>query len=178
VLNTSSAYCAKRSDSGVADNRFVFERVGFSAKMNELEAAVGIGNLDVYAEILGKRRENLYYLMERFEPFRQYLATIGKEDHEEIGPHAFPMIVQEKARFTRDDLTRHLWKHEIDTRTLFSSMPTQCAGFGFLGYRPGDFPNSEYIGDNGIHIGVHQEIGKRECDHVLRVVEEFLEKNA
>ena len=62
----------------------------------------------------------------------------------------------------------------IDTRTLFSSMPTQCPGLEFLGYKKGDFPNAEYIGDNGIHIGVHQEIDKAGCDYILETIDEFL----
>lgn len=175
VLNLASAYCAKRFQYGDnADIRFMFERIGFSAKMNELEAAIGLGNLDIYSDILNKRRENLYYLMKKFNKFSPYLVTIEKEPHEEIGPHALPIIVQEQAKFTRNQLVDFLEKKGIDTRNLFSSMPTQCPGFSFLGYKLGDFPNAEYIGENGIHIGVHQDLGKKECDYVLNIVEDFL----
>lgn len=175
VLNTASAYCDKRFKYNT-DIRFVFERIGFSSKMNELEAAIGIGNLDIYDEILQKRRNNLYYLIEEFEKFKPYLATIEKEPYEEIGPHALPMIVQEQAKFTRDQLADSLEKKGIDTRTLFSSMPTQCPGFNFLGYKEGDFPNAEYIGNNGIHIGVHQDIDKEGCDYIINTIEELTRK--
>ncbi|MBI4652169.1 DegT/DnrJ/EryC1/StrS family aminotransferase [Candidatus Desantisbacteria bacterium] len=179
LLNKESAYCAKRFSYGDnKDIRFIFERIGFSSKMNELEAAVGLGNLDIYYDILNKRRENLYYLIEQFKKFSPFLSTINKEPYEEIGPHALPIIVQEKANFTRDELTNFMEKKDIDTRSLFSSMPTQCNGFDFLGYKPGDFPEAEYIGNNGIHIGVHQNLGKKECDYILTVLEEFLDKKA
>lgn len=175
VLNTASAYCAKRFKYGDnTDIRFMFERIGFSTKMNELEAAVGIGNIDAYDDILRKRRENLYYLMEAFRQFEPYLATIEKEPHEEIGPHALPIIIQENAPFTRSEFVAHLEKNGIDTRSLFSSMPTQCPGFAFLGHRSGDFPNAEYIGNNGIHVGVHQDLGPPECDHLINTVERFI----
>ncbi|HPL64595.1 MAG TPA: DegT/DnrJ/EryC1/StrS family aminotransferase [Syntrophales bacterium] len=178
VLNRSSSYCAKRFSYGDNnDIRFIFERIGFSAKMNELEAAVGIGNLDVYRRILNKRRANLYYLLDQVKSFYPYLTTIEKEPHEEIGPHALPMIIQEEAGFTRNRFVAFLEKKGIDTRTLFSSMPTQCAGFRYLGYRPGDFPNAEYIGERGIHIGVHQDIGRKECDYILNVISDFVSKN-
>ena len=178
VLNRSSSYCAKRFSYGDNnDIRFIFERIGFSAKMNELEAAVGIGNLDVYRRILNKRRANLYYLLDQVKSFYPYLTTIEKEPHEEIGPHALPMIIQEEAGFTRNRFVAYLEKKGIDTRTLFSSMPTQCAGFRYLGYRPGDFPNAEYIGERGIHIGVHQDIGRKECDYILNVISDFVSKN-
>jgi len=178
VLNVASAYCAKRFQYGDnADIRFMFERIGFSTKMNELEAAIGLGNLDLYNDILLKRRENLYYLVDGFKRFNPYLVTIEKEPYEEIGPHALPIIVQEKAKFTRNQLVNFMEKKGIDTRNLFSSMPTQCPGYGFLGYTLGDFPNAEYIGENGIHIGVHQDLGRKECDYVLNILEEFLSAN-
>lgn len=175
VVNTASAYCAKRFQYGDnADIRFIFERIGFSSKMNELEAAIGLGNLDMYQEILQKRRENLYYLLSQFGQFNPYLTTIEKEFHEEIGPHALPIIIQEGARFTRNQLVTYFEKNGIDTRDLFSSIPTQCKGFSFLGYEPGSFPNAEYIGNNGIHIGVHQDLGKEECDYIIEVISGFL----
>jgi dTDP-4-amino-4,6-dideoxygalactose transaminase len=177
VLNTTSAYCPQRFQQGDnTDRRFIFERIGFSSKMNEIEAAIGLGNLEVYKNILNKRRKNLYYLMKKFKRFSPYLSTIEKKPYEEIGPHAFPVIIGQEARFKRNQLMDYLGKKEIDTRTLFSSMPTQCTGFNFLGYKIGDFPNAEYIGENGIHIGVHQEMGRRECDYFIQAVEEFLAK--
>ena len=179
VLNITSGYCAKRfSNENGEDIRFTFERIGYSSKMNELEAAVGIGNMDEYQKILEKRRENLIYLMNKFRKFEPYLVTIEEESHERIGPHAFPVIIQEGAKFSRNQLVDFLEKHGIDTRNLFSSMPTQCPGFGFLGYKYGEFPNAEYIGKNGIHIGVHQDIGKEECDYVIDTIGSFLSENS
>ena len=177
VLNTASAYCPKRFRYGEnSDIRFIFERIGFSSKMNEVEAAIGIGTLDIYEEVLKKRRENLYYMMEKLQRFSPYVKTIRKEPYEEIGPHALPIIVGEEAPFTRDQLVGHMETNGIDTRTLFSSMPTQCGGFSFLGYKHGAFPVAEYIGENGIHIGVHQDLDRDDCDYVIGVIEGFLGK--
>lgn len=176
VLNTNSGYCSKRFQYGGTDIRFVFERIGYSAKMNELEAAIGLGALDVYNSILKKRRKNLYYLMEQFKRFKPFLATIKKEEYEEIGPHALPIIIQEEAQFSRDEFIDYLNKKGVDTRNLFLSMPTQCPGFLPLGYKLGEFPNAEYLGNNGLHVGVHQDLGKKECDYFLNTVEEFLSK--
>lgn len=178
VLNISSGYCAKRFKYGEgSDIRFVFERIGYSCKMNELEAAVGIGNLDIYEKILKKRRKNLISMMRDFKKFSPYLVTIEEGPDEKIGPHAFPMIIQEGAPFTRNQLVDFLEKRGIDTRDLFSSMPTQCPGFAFLKYKLGDFPEAEYIGNDGIHIGVHQDIGEEEIEYVMDTIKKFLELN-
>jgi dTDP-4-amino-4,6-dideoxygalactose transaminase len=46
VLNTKDAECDKRfNNKAKMDIRFIFERIGYSSKMNELEAAVGLGNI-------------------------------------------------------------------------------------------------------------------------------------
>jgi len=175
TLNISTNYCPKRFQNG-KDIRFVFERVGFSSKMNELEAAVGIGNLEIYEEILKKRRANLLLMMEKFKQFSYYFITLKEEPYEEIGPHAFPVILKKNLPFSRNELVEFLIKHGIDTRDLFSSIPTQCNGYKFLNYKLGDFPISEYIGNNGFHIGVHQDIKKSDIEYIIETIKKFLKK--
>lgn len=177
ILNTNSAYCQKRFKQD-RDIRFIFERIGYSCKMNELEAAVGIGSLHMYEKIIEKRRQNLLTMIDRFQKFKRYFTTIEQEKDELIGPHAFPMVVKEGAGFSRDQFVSYLEKNNIDTRDLFTSMPTQCPGFRFLKYRLGDFPSAEYIGNNGLHIGVHQDLGDGHIDYFISTVEKFLTTHA
>lgn len=179
VLNISSGYCSKRFNYGKdSDIRFMFERIGYSCKMNELEAAIGIGNIEQFNPILRKRRANLAYLMGNFPEFEPYLTTFKEEKGERIGPHAFPVIVADSAGFSRKEIVNYLEKNGVETRPLFSSMPTQCPGFKFLGYRLGDFPNAEYTGNNGFHIGVHQDLTKEHLDYFLDRVRDFLAMKA
>ena len=176
VLNVSPNHCPKRFENGTGrDSRFVFERIGYSCKMNEMEAAIGLGSIELFHEILDKRRRNLLHVLSQFNRFRPYLETISEGPDERIGPHAIPIIVQKAASFRREELAGYMESSGIETRTLFASMPTQCAGFRFLGYREGQFPNAEYIGDHGIHIGVHQDLGLEEMDYVLETLDRFLE---
>jgi len=173
TLRIGGGYCPKRFQYG-EDIRFIFERIGYSTKMNELEAAVGLGNLDIYDEILEKRRKNWLSLNEKFEKFKPYLTTIKEGKDEKIGPHAFPIIIQEGVPFNRNQLVDFLEKNEIETRSLFSSMPTQCKGFSFLGYKLGDFPNAECIGNYGLHIGIHQDLNEEHINYFISKLKEFL----
>lgn len=175
VVNTSNGYCPKRFKHG-KDIRFIFERVGYSSKMNELEAAVGIGSLNMYQKIINKRRYNLLTMIKRFQEFDRYLFSIKQEKNELIGPHAFPIIVRKSASFTRDQLVDYYKKNGIDTRDLFVSMPTQCPGFSYLGYRLGDFPNAEFMGNNGVHVGVHQDITDEHIDYLVKTTGKFLKE--
>ena len=167
--------CAKRFVDG-EDKRFTFPRVGYSCKMNELEAAVGIANIEIYNDIVETRHQNLMFVLDRFHKFSPYLSTIREESWEKIGPHAIPIIINEEASFTRAELTAYFNEHGIDSRTLFLSMPTQVPGFGFLGHKLGEFPVAEYMGHNGLHIGCHHDLGIEEMEYVLNVIETFLTK--
>ena len=154
--------------------KFTFERIGFSAKMNELEAAVGLGNIDIFEDILSRRRRNMYYLIEKFRRFDKVFITLKEEPFEKLGPHAFSIIVREGAGFTKDEFVAFLEAKSVDSRNLFYSMPTQCPSYAFLGHQRGEFPEAEYCSDHGTHIGIHQDIGLHQLDHVVSVVEEFL----
>lgn len=177
VMNVDTVtYCAKRfRGEGGEDIRFTFDRIGYSCKMNELEAAIGIGAMEVYDDILKKRHDNLMYVLSRFDRFAPWLSTIKEEAHEQIGPHAIPIVINEGAPFTRTELTQYLETNGIETRTLFVSMPTQCPGFEYLGYKLGQFPNAEYMGHNGLHIGVHQDVGIEEMEYVLATIGRFID---
>lgn len=176
-LNVSGGFCEKRfANPDLGDIRFIFERVGYSAKMNELEAAVGIANLANYSAILEKRRHNLLALMDGVRKFSPYLETISEEKHEKIGPHALPLLLSKDAPFTRNEFVLYLEKHGIDTRSLFQSMPTQCPGFAFLGHKLGQFPEAEYAGTHGLHIGVHQDINDEDISYVLECIGDFVSR--
>lgn len=177
VMNAGAITCSKRFKNG-ADMRFMFERIGYSAKMNELEAAVGLGNIKAWPKYLAQRRENLSYLLKHFRKFEPYLLTIKEEEYETIGPHAFPVIVGRKAKFTRDELVDYLNRHGIDSRNLFLSMPTQCPGLAFLGYKLGQFPVAEYIGCSGFHIGLHQDLNTEHMEYFVEVIERFLKEKS
>lgn len=177
VLNTKSKYCQLRFKYGT-DIRFIFERIGYSAKMNELEAIIGLGYLEIYPCIYRKRKKNFLYIREKFRKFNHYFFTTECKPYEELAPYAFPIILREDLKFTRDEFVTYLENNGIDTRSLFLSMPTQCQGFNFLGYKFGDFPEAEYIGNNGLHMGIHQDITKEHIDYFIELVERFLIQKA
>jgi dTDP-4-amino-4,6-dideoxygalactose transaminase len=117
-------------------------------------------------------------LFEHFKKFEPFLTTISEKHYEMIGPHAFPIIVGKDMPFTRDQLVDYLSKHGIDSRNLFLSIPTQCPGFQFLGYARGDFPVAEYVGVNGLHIGVHQDLTLKHMKYFIEIIGSFIKKYA
>jgi dTDP-4-amino-4,6-dideoxygalactose transaminase len=91
-----------------------------------------------------------------------------------MAPYCFPIILSEGAGFSRDEFSAYLERNGIDTRSLFLSMPTQCAAFAFLGHKLGEFPEAEFIGKSGLHVGVHQDITAEHMDYLIEITEKFL----
>jgi len=178
ISTVSGEQCEKRfADNTIGDRRFHFQRIGYSSRMNDLEAALGIGSLELYDDIIQIRHNNLLAMLDGFKKFEEFFTIYPEEAHERIGPHAFPFVLKENVPFTRDELLIYLQLNGIDPRTLFTSIPTQCGGYEFLGHKLGDFPHSEYVGTKGIHIGVHQDITPDDVKYFLNVIDNFIVKH-
>ncbi len=172
--NDQMAEAAKSLRNHGIDGKFRFKRIGFSAKMNEIEAAVGLGNIDIFHEILEKRRRNVRYLIKHFAPFEKYFWYLKEDAYEVLGPHAFSMILKPGLNFTKDEFVTYLEREGVDSRNLFYSIPTQTPSYEFMGYKLGDFPETEYCSDHGTHIGCHQDIELSHCDYAIETVVKFL----
>lgn len=172
--NEQMAEAARSLRNHGIDGKFRFKRIGFSAKMNEIEAAVGLGNIDIFHHILETRRRNVRHLIKNFSRFDKYFWYLNEDAHEVLGPHAFSMIVKPGFNFTKDEFVTFLEKEGVDSRNLFYSIPTQTPSYEFMGHKLGDFPETEYCSDHGTHIGCHQDIEISQCDYAIDAVARFL----
>ena len=134
---------------------FDFQRIGFNSRMNELTAAIGLEGVEYFDKTFNKRKDNLYKLLELTEELSDYLYFLKEESHEKISPHAFSVVLKDK-KYDRDKLYSYLESKGIQCKTLFGSLPTQHQAFKFLNQDYGQFPESEYVGENGLHFGTHQ----------------------
>ena len=178
VLNIDSSYCPLRFKYGEnIDTRFFFERIGFSGKMTEIEAALGIDQFEKLNEILAQRRSNLAYLNSHLAQYENFFQLFEDQPGERISPLCYPLLIKKGSPFTRKDIVNFLELHGIETRPMFNSIPTQQPAYRFMGYACGDFPHSEYVGENGFYIGVHQDLGKDDLDYVIESIETFVKKS-
>ncbi len=144
---------------------FDFQRVGFNSKMNDLEAALGLEGIETFDAFFNKRKDNLYKLLELTKDLSKFCYFIKEESYEKVSPHAFPIVLKDK-KYNRNKLYEFLESKGIQCKTLFGSLPTQHNAFKFLKYQSGDFPVSEYIGDNGLHFGMHQYLNDEDMQYI------------
>lgn len=155
---------------------FDFQRFGLNAKMNDLEAALGIEGISNFHVTFYKRKNNLYTLLRLTEELSDCFYFIEEEHHEAVSPHAFPLVIKKSSSLDRNKLYNFLESRGIQCKTLFGSLPTQHKAFQFLGYKTGRFPVAEYVGEKGLHFGIHQYLSEDDLNYIADCLKEYTEK--
>jgi len=153
-------------------NYFDFQRIGFNSRMNELEASVGLEGLQQFEDTFNKRKNNLYKLLEITKNLSDFCYFLEEENHENVSPHAFPLVLKDK-KYDCDKLYQYLESKGIQCKTLFASLPTQHKAFKFLGYEYGQFPAAEYVGENGLHFGIHQYLNDDDLYYIGKTLKSY-----
>ena len=151
---------------------FEFQRIGFNSRMNELTAAVGLEGVEYFDQTFNKRKNNLYRLLELTEELSDYCYFLREEEFEKVSPHAFPIVLRDK-KYDRDKLYNHLESKGIQCKTLFGSLPTQHQAFKFLNHKYGQFPAAEYVGENGLHFGIHQYLNEDDLLYISDTLKDY-----
>lgn len=150
-------------------------RYGLNFRMNDLTASIGIPEIGKFWDIFNKRKDNFYYLTEKTKDLNEFAHFVKEESHEIVSPHAFSLILKDpKLDYSR--LYSFLELKGIQCKRNFGSMPTQHKAFEYLGHKVGEFPEAEYVGNNGLHFGIHQYLFKDDLDYASEVLHEYFNK--
>jgi len=153
---------------------FDFQRIGFNSRMNELTAAIGLGSMERFDETFNKRKDNIYQLLELTKELSDYLYFLKEETYEKVSPHAFPLVLKDP-RYDRNKLYQYLESKGIQCKTLFGSLPTQHKAFGFMSNNS-KFPAAEYVGQNGLHFGIHQYLTDNDLSYIAETLRRYFKK--
>lgn len=177
-----SIYIASDDDRGlkgkalaeVMQRRFSFVSVGYSYRLTELEGALGLAELALIKKNVSFRQKSAEFLLKNFEPYGKYLQLPWWPPHSEHAFMMFPIIVTTD-KFTRDEITRWLEEHNIETRQFYSLLgqPIYKKIFGDIEKR---YPVAQWARKNGFFIGCHTELDKSSLRFITDAFKEFFRK--
>jgi len=147
-------------------------RFGLNFKMNDLEASVGLEGIEQFWEIFQKRHDHMIKIRDGLNQFDNVVWFSEEDDRDTNCPHGFSITCREPGRI--NNVKKALDEAGIHHKRNFGSNPTQHKAFEYLGYELGDFPNAEYIGDNGIHIGLHPYLTDEEIGLIIKTISKGL----
>jgi CDP-4-dehydro-6-deoxyglucose reductase, E1 len=173
--------CAKRFDWQLGslphgyDHKYIYSHIGYNLKLTDMQAAVGVAQLDKLDAFIAARRANFDHLSRALADLQDVLILPRATERSEPAWFGFPISVKPEAAFSRTDLVRHLDAHKIGTRQLFAgNLLRQPAYEGVVHRRIGELPNTDAVMRQTFWLGVYPGLAAPQLDYVSEVVHAFV----
>lgn len=157
------------------DHKYTYSHLGYNLKITDMQAAVGLAQMDRIDSFVATRRSNFAYLktmLARHEDVFILPEATPKSDPSWFG---FLLTLRQGVGFTRDDLVRYLNDRNVATRLLFGGNLIRQPYMKGRTYRvSGDLPNADKIVDDTFWIGVYPGLSEAHLDYVGEVIDRFL----
>jgi CDP-6-deoxy-D-xylo-4-hexulose-3-dehydrase len=172
--------CGKRFDWKLGglphgyDHKYTHSHVGYNLKATDMQAAVGVAQLRKLPEFIAARRRNFATLYDGLKDLQQYLLLPEATPGSEPSWFGFPVAVRPEAPFTRDQLVRHLNERKIGTRLLFAGNLVRQPAYRDVTFRTvGDLPNSDFVMNQVLWLGVYPGLTPDMIEYMLQVIHQY-----
>ena len=161
------------------DHKYVYSHFGYNLKVTDMQAAIGCAQLEKLPDFIKARQENWQYLRTQLNALDNVLILPEKMENSKPSWFGFLMTVRVEAKFTRDELVRHLEDNNIQTRMLFAGNLIKHPCFNEMrksgkGYRViGTLDKTDMIMNNTFWIGVYPGMTKDNLEYMVKVIKDF-----
>ena len=159
------------------DHKYVYSHIGYNLKMTDMQASIGVAQLDKLELFIQRRKENFARLYSGLIPYQNKIILPEATPHSDPSWFGFLLTVKEDAGFSRNELTSFLEQNCIETRNLFcGNLIRQPAFLDIKKRQIGELKNTDLIMNNTFFIGLYPGIGKAQIDYVLEIFGEFFKR--
>ena len=152
---------------------FVHENFGLNLKPTDIHASIGLGSLEEYKSVIELRRNNVEYFKSELDNLHEYCYFSEEDDDEFCSPHAFSLTFKENSRYDMGLFRKWMQLNEIEAKINFGAIPDHGC-FAYMKQKD-CCPNATYIGKNGVHWSVNQNLHNNQLDHVVDIVQRFFQ---
>jgi len=159
------------------DHKYIYSHIGYNLKMTDMQAAVGVAQLEKLPTFIQARNRNWKRLRDGIKSLEEFFILPKATKNSEPSWFGFALTVRESAPFTRFDLVQHLESRRIGTRQLFGgNLLLQPAYLNFPMRVSGDLRNADVISNSTFWIGVYPGLTDEMIDFMIATVHEFVEE--
>lgn len=156
------------------DHKYTYSHVGYNLKMTDMQAAVGVAQLDKLPEFIQKRKDNYAFLHQHLQDLQDFLLLPQVTPNSDPSWFGFPIYVKESAPFSRNDLVKYLEDKKIGTRLLFAGNLLRQPLYEGLNYRVvGDLANADKIMENVFWLGVFPGLTQEMLSYIVSTIAQF-----
>jgi len=161
------------------DKKFIFSEVGYNFEPSEIGASFGLVQLKKFKHFSNVRNRNFKLHYDFFKKLKNYFIVPKIEKNVKTNFLAYPIILKNNVNFSRKKFQIYLEKNNIQTRPIFSGNILRHPAFRNLissKNKLNSFKNSDYIMKNGLLIGCHQGLSKKQIEYIHSKIQKFLKE--
>ena len=150
------------------DHKYTYSHLGYNLKSGDIQAAIGLAQLDRLNSFIEKRRNNWSYLYKNLQILEEFLILPRPTENSDPSWFGFAITVKDNSPISRNDLVIKLNERKIGTRLLFGgNLLRQPAFIGTPRRVVGDLKNSDIVMNQTFWIGVWPGLSEQMLDYVI-----------
>ena len=163
------------------DHKYVYGHFGFNLKVSDMQAAIGVAQLEKFPTFVEKRKENFNRLYNGLKDL-EALILVEAQPLSDPSWFGFMITLKDGVTFTRNEISEFLEGNRIQTRNLFAGNIIRHPLFDSMveneEYRVvGDLPNTDKIMNDSFWIGLYPGMGDDAIDYMIKKIREFVKAN-
>lgn len=173
--------CGKRFDHQLGDlprgydHKYIYSDVGYNLKVTDMQAAVGLAQLDKLDDFTAARKANFRRLYEGLSDLQDVLILPEPTPNSDPSWFGFPVALREDCPVDRDTVLRFMNERKIATRLLFAgNLVRQPAYLNAEHRRVGDLANADFVMNNVFWVGVYPGLTEAQLDFMIESFHEVL----
>lgn len=175
--------CLKRYDWQLGelpegfDHKYTYSHIGYNLKSGDIQAAIGLAQLDRLESFVELRRRNWNYLLQGLSDLNEFLLLPKPTKYSDPSWFGFAMTVRSGGPKTRNEMVQALNEKKIATRLLFGgNLLRQPAFAGTVRRVHGDLTNTDIVMNDTFWIGVWPGLSIPMLDYMIESIYQILGK--
>ena len=149
------------------DHKYVYSNLGYNLKVTDMQAAVGMAQLDKANKFIEMRKKNFNFFFEKLAEFEDRLILPKWEKESIPSWFGFPITTQNSVDTAQ--LIRHLEAAKIETRKVFAGNICKQPGFKGIPRRIyGELKETDKIMRDTFFIGVWPGLTEEMRDYMVK----------
>jgi CDP-6-deoxy-D-xylo-4-hexulose-3-dehydrase len=157
------------------DHKYTYSHLGYNLKSGDIQAAIGLAQLDRLDSFIELRRRNWKYLKSGLKGLDGFLALPEMAENSDPSWFGFALTVKSGGPKTRNQIVQELNEAKIATRLLFGgNLLRQPAFIGTPRRVVGDLANTDIVMNDTFWIGVWPGLTLPMLDYVIESLHTIL----
>ena len=153
------------------DHKYTYRHIGYNLKVSDMQAAVGLSQLDRAPDFIAARRRNFGILTQGLRDVEDMLILPEATANSDPSWFGFPIAVRPGGPRSREEIVGYLEDHKVATRLLFAGNLLRQPAYQDVNCRViGDLPQADFIMNNVFWIGVFPGLDQPRLDYMIETL--------